>query len=175
MKLRLNLGEQHLAYRFQIGQATVSRYFNRGLDVLYSTLSFLIRWPEQDELLKTMPMKFCKQFRSCVEIIDCFEVFIKCPTSLSARAQTWSNYKHHNTAKVLIDITPQGSVTYISQGWGGRTSDVFITENCELLSKLLPGDMILTNRGFTIEDAARLYCAEVKVPLHQGKEATKLS
>ena len=166
MKLRLNLGEQDLAYRFQNGQATVSRYFNRGLDVLYSSLSFLIRWPEQDELLKMMPMEFRKHFRSCVVIIDCFEVFIKRPTSLSARAQTWSNYKHHNTAKFLIDITPQGSVTYISQGWGGRTSDVFITENCGLLSKLLPGDMILTNRGFTIEDAARLYCAEVKVPLY---------
>ena len=90
MKLWLNLGEQDLAYRFQIGQATVSQYFNRGLDVLYSSLSFLIRWPEQDELLKTMPMEFRKHFRSCVVIIDCFEVFIKCPTSLSARAQTWS-------------------------------------------------------------------------------------
>ena len=131
--------------------------------MLYSSLSFLIRWPEQGELVKTMPMEFCKHCRSYVVIINCFEVFIKRPTSLSARAQTWSNYEHHNTAKFLIGITPQGSVTYISQGWGGRTTDVFITENCGLLSKLLPGDMILAYRGFTIEDAARLYCAEVNV------------
>lgn len=164
MKLRLNLGDQDLAYRFQIGQATASRYFNSWLDVLYSSLSFVIRWPERGELLKTMPMDFRKYFRKCVVIIDCFEIFIERPTSLSARAQTWSNYKHHNTAKFLIGITPQGSIAYVSQGWGGRTSDVFLTENCELFSKLLPGDMILADQGFTIEDAARLYCAEVKVP-----------
>ena len=97
-------------------------------------------------------MEFCKHFRSCVVIIDCFET-IKHPTSLSARAQTLSNYKHHNATKFLIGITPQGSVAFISQGWGGRTSDVFITENCGLLSKLLPGDMILADKGFTIEDA----------------------
>ena len=106
MKLQLNLGERALAYRFQIGQATVSRYFNRWLDVLYSSLSFAIRWPERGELLKTMPLEFRKHFRSCVVIIDCFEVFIECPTSLSAKAQAWSNYKHHNTAKFLIGITP---------------------------------------------------------------------
>jgi len=164
MKLRLNLGDQDLAYRFQIGQATVSRYFNRWLDVLYLSLSFLIKWPERGELLKTMPMEFRKHFRNCVVIIDCFEIFIERPTSLSARAQTWSNYKHHNTAKYLIGITPQGSIAFISQGWGGRTSDVHLTENCGLLSNLLPGDMILADRGFTIEDSARLYCAEVKVP-----------
>ena len=115
MKLRLNLGERDLAYRFQIGQATVSRYFDQWLDVLYSSLSFVIRWPEQGELLKTIPMEFCKHFRSCVVIINCFEVFIEHPTSLSTRAQTWYNYKHYNTAKFLIGITSQGSVTYISQ------------------------------------------------------------
>ena len=115
MKLQLNLGDQDLAYRFQIGQATVSQYFNRWLDVLYSNLSFVIRWPEQGELLKMMAMEFCKHFRSCVVIIDCFKVFIECPTSLSARAQTWSNYKYYNTVKFLIGITPQGSVAYISQ------------------------------------------------------------
>lgn len=45
-----------------------------------------------------------------------------------------------------------------------ETSDVFIIENCGFLFKLLPGDMILADRGFTIEDAARSYCAEVKMP-----------
>ena len=34
-------------------------------------------------------------------IIECFEVFIERPSNLLARAQTFSNYKHHNTVKVL--------------------------------------------------------------------------
>ena len=164
MKLRLNLGDQDLAYRFQVTQSTVSRYFNRWLDVLYTCLSCLITWPERDQLMKTMPMEFRKHFRKCVVIVDCFEIFVERPTSQGARAQTWSNYKHHNTVKFLIGITPQGSVAFISQGWGGRTSDVHLTENCGLLQKLLPGDLVLADRGFTIEEAAGLYCAEVKVP-----------
>ena len=75
-----------------------------------------------------------------------------------------SNYKYHNTFKFLIGITPQGSVAFISQGWGWRTSDVHLTENSGLLQKLLPGDIVLVDRVFTIQEAAGLYCAEVKLP-----------
>ena len=49
-------------------------------------------------------------------VIDCFEVFMERPKGLMARAQTWSNYKHHNTIKFLIGISPQGSITYVSKG-----------------------------------------------------------
>ena len=164
VKLRLSLGDQDLSYRFGISQATVSNYFGAWIDVMYTRLSSLISWPERSELMKTMPSEFRKHFRKCVVIIDCFEIFIERPTSLTARAQTWSNYKHHNTVKFLIGITPQGSVAFISQGWGGRTSDVHLTENSGLLQKLLPGDIVLVDRGFTIQEAAGLYCAEVKLP-----------
>ena len=120
--------------------------------------------------MRTMLMEFCKHFRKCVVIIDCFEIFIKRPTSQTPRAQTWSNYKHHNTVKFLIGITPHGSVAFISQGWGGRTSDVYLTENCSILQKLLPGDLVLADRGFTIEVAAGLYCAKFKfLPLPEEK------
>ena len=39
--------------------------------------------------------------------------------------------------KILIGITPQRSIAFISQGWGGRTSDVHLSENSGLLQKLL--------------------------------------
>ena len=85
-------------------------------------------------------------------IIDCFKIFIDCPTLpyISACAQTWSNYKHHNTVKFLTGISPQGSVAFILQGLGGRTSDVHLTENSGLFQKLLPGepgDIVLADRG----------------------------
>jgi len=44
-------------------------------------------------------------------------------------AETWSQYKHHNTAKFLIGITSQGVFSFISQGWGGRVSDKYLTED----------------------------------------------
>ena len=43
-------------------------------------------------------------------------------------------------------------------------SDVHLTENCGLLDQLLPGDLVLADRGFNIHESAGLYCAEVKVP-----------
>ena len=97
-------------------------------------------------------------------IIDCFEIFIDRPSDLKARAQTYSSYKHHNIVKYLIGITPQGSVSFISEGWGGRVSDKHLTENSGLLNKLLPGDTVLADRGFDIKDCVGLSCATVTLP-----------
>ena len=66
-------------------------------------------------------------------IIECFEIFIERPSNLLARAAT---YKHHNMAKVLLGITPQGVVSFVSNCWGGQVTDKHLTENSVLLQKL---------------------------------------
>lgn len=74
-------------------------------------LSPLVYWPERYQLWHTMPMCFRYSFgKKVTVIIDRFEVFIEKPSNLLARAQTFSLYKHHNTIKILIDITPQGTI-----------------------------------------------------------------
>ena len=133
MKLRLNVPLQYLAYRFGVSLPTVSRTFTAWLTVMVVRLSPLIRWPEREELWHTMPMCFQFTFgKKTTIIIDCFEVFIELPSNLLARSQTFSNYKHHNTVKVLIGITPQGSICFTSKAWGGRTSDNYIVSNREV-------------------------------------------
>ena len=116
MKLRLSLFDQDLSYRFGIHQSTVSRNFRRWIDMMFIRLKPLIRWPGREELQKTMPLDFRAHFQKCVVIINCFEIFCERPKPLKARAQTYSNYKHHNTVKFLIGIAPQGVIT---KGWGG--------------------------------------------------------
>ena len=63
-KLRLNCGDQDLAYRFGISQSTVSRAISKWIDMLFTKLSNLIHWPDREELVKTMPTAFKKQFKN---------------------------------------------------------------------------------------------------------------
>ena len=42
-------------------------------------------------------------------------------------------------------------------------SDVYLTENCDLLKHLLPGDLVLADRRFTVQESVGLYCAELKI------------
>ena len=93
-----------------------------------------------------------------------FEVFIINPINILATAQTFSSHKDHNTVKFLIGITPQGVMSYILEAWGGRPRDKFLTENWDFLDNLLPGDIIMADRGFDIEESVALYCAKVKIP-----------
>ena len=112
MKLRLNLLDEDIAYRFRVHQSTVTRNFHDVLKVAAVKTSFLIQWP----------------------------------FDLLARAQVWSNYKHHMTLKFLIGITPQGTVSYNSKCAGGRMSDKEITETSGLMQHLLPGKLKLLHR-----------------------------
>ena len=165
MKLRFDMPYRDLAYRFGVSISTVSRIFSSWLTTMDIRLSPLIYWPEREELGQSMPQCFQHSFgKKTTVIIDCFEVFIEKPTNLLARAQTFSSYKHHNTVKVLIGITPQGSIFFVSKAWGGRTSDKFLTENCGLMNKLLPGDLVMADRGFTIHDIVALKRAELAIP-----------
>jgi len=104
-----------MAYQFNVSQSTISRMFKKCISYMGHKLSPLIQWPCRNELRKTLPMTFRNFFSKCVCIIDCTEIFIDQPSDLKAWCQTWSNYKQHNT---LIGITPQGTVSFISEAWG---------------------------------------------------------
>ena len=51
-----------------------------------------------------------------------------------------------------------------SNAWGGRASDKHITEHCGILQKLVPGDVLLADRGFDIEEAVALKGVKLYIP-----------
>ena len=86
------------------------------MDIRFSPLS---SWPEREELWRTMPKCFQYSFggkneKKTTVIIDCFEIFIEKHSNLLARAHTYSYHKSHNTIKVLIGISLQGTIMFTS-------------------------------------------------------------
>ena len=68
--------------------------------------------------------------------------------------------------KFLTGIPPNvlSVISYISKACGIRVIDKFLTENCGILTNLLPNDIVLADRGFDIHESASLYYAKVKIP-----------
>ena len=165
MKLRLALTHQDIAYRFALPLTQVSRCVAQCLENMAFVCKKLVVWPGKEVVMSNLPLCFRHPKLKTVRVVlDCFEVFTDRPKNLSCRAKTYSNYKHHNTFKVLIGISPAGAITFLSDAWGGRASDKHITMCSDLLDMLDQGDTILADRGFTITDEAALYGVRVLTP-----------
>ena len=163
MKLRHGYINKDLALRFNTNVTNISNIFRTYLKALSDILKNFIVWPEREALRRNLPSSF-KNFKNCVCIIDCTEVFIERPFNLNARAQTFSNYKSRNTIKYLVGITPSGAVSFLSAGWGGRASDKEITLNSGFLDKVTFGDCVLADRGFLIEEELATRGAVLRIP-----------
>lgn len=165
MKLRLGSTNADLAQRFGIACSTVSVIFNTWVKILSSELKCLIYNPSMDVVKKTLPKKFKKPgYCKVRHIIDCTEIFIETPSDPVTRAATWSDYKHHNTAKILVSITPNGAFNFVSEAWGGRTSDVFLTKESGFYDILEPYDTVMADRGFPIAEDLMLHRADLFIP-----------
>ena len=93
-------------------------------------------------------------------VLEATEFFVEKPLSLAAQYLTWSDYKFHNTFRIVVGVAPNGLVTFLSWLWGGRASDRHIVDkDCDGLIPLLePGDIVLVGKDFTIGDLPPEHC-----------------
>ena len=174
MRLRLGLLMEDLAAHFAVTTTVASRSFQKWLDIMYYRLKFLIMWPSREVIRQNMLPAFKQLYPNCVCIIDCSEIFTDIPTRFEARSIMYSNYKKHNTIKFLIGITPCGSISFLSQCWGGRVSDKVITQESNFLRHLQQDDVVLADRGFTIADDLAIHGAKLEIPAFtRGKSQLK--
>ena len=91
MKIRLGATNKDLAYRFRINYGLVSKIYCSWLVILSKALRHIIVWPSRGALRQHLPPTF-KSYKNCACI--------------------WSIYKHTNTMKYLIGISPAGAITF---------------------------------------------------------------
>ncbi|CAC5380854.1 unnamed protein product [Mytilus coruscus] len=131
---------------------------------LAEKLKDLVAWLPRETIRACCPESFRENYPRTTVIIDCAQTFIQRPTNLKTRSETFSNYKSHNTAKYLVGISPHGQIMFISKAFGGRASDKFIVEKSGFLNYLLPGDEVMADRGFTIENFLFPRRVELNIP-----------
>ena len=166
MKLRRNLHVKDLAYRFCISAASVSRYFITWVCFLYHHLREIDIFPLREQVIRTLPAPFEEKYATTYIIIDATEFYLETPTDMCLQSSTWSNYKQHNTGKVLIGCTPNGCISFVSDMYMGSISDVQLTEVSGLFSKLekYPGVSMMADRGFTILDQLAALNIDLNIP-----------
>ena len=125
-----------------------------------------IDWmPSPAQVMSTLPPAF-KGYSSTFAIIDASEIFLETPSDLRLQSSTWSSYKHHNTAKLLVCCTPNGVISFVSPLYVGGISDVELTRISGLLDKLSdkPGVSVMADRGFTIKDQLEPFNIKLNIP-----------
>ncbi|KAG0430037.1 hypothetical protein HPB47_023062 [Ixodes persulcatus] len=118
-----------------------------------------------------MPPAFKEQYSSTRVILDATEVQCEASSSLVLQSSTFSSYKSTNTFKGLLGISPDGTVTFVSQLFTGSISDKECVEKSGFLK--LPfddGDSIMADKGFKIEDDLKQINVRLNIPpfLRQG-------
>ena len=84
--------------------------------------------------------------------MDCTEVDIAKLYEFDSKSWTYSHYKHRNTFKGLVGVSPNGAITFVSKLYPGSCSDKEIVQHALVLEKMSPGDIVLADNGFLIQD-----------------------
>ncbi|XP_016388965.1 uncharacterized protein LOC107724507 [Sinocyclocheilus rhinocerous] len=170
MRLRLDLKNQDLAYRFGVKVATVTRIVHRIINIMFTTLvPTAVFWPSRAELRKNLPAALRCTYPDCAVIIDCFRVSLEKALSVdvnqevASTALTVSAHATVNELKYVIGVAPQGVVMFVSRGSPGHVSDKNLVESSGLLCKILHGDVVLAEHDFDIEDLVGARKAELKI------------
>ena len=166
MRLRLGLLNEDLADRFNISPALCSNTFKTWIRLLRIFFAdSLIQWLPIEAIRDHLPEIYKKAGHHHLRcIIDCTEVFIERPKNLEVQAQTWSDYKGHNTIKFLLGISPTGYVMFVSDCYGGRASDKYVCNDSGFFYLLERDDEIMADRGFQITEELLLRFCSLSVP-----------
>jgi len=175
VKLKTGRMNQDLAFTFGISVGLVSELFTTWLYFLAAELRALFEMVDCGPVVDGVPSVY-RNISDLRIVIDCTELLLQKPSDLQERKETFSNYKHHETIKFLVGMSPQLYINYISKAWGGRASDKHITLHSNaLLSGLAPGAEVMADRGFTVSQELRKLGVRTIIPAFKGRGRPQLT
>jgi len=102
-------------------------------------------------------------------VLDTTSIHIQRPYNYRQQGNTYSSYKGDCVVNILVGITGWGSVAYVSDAFEGAISDRALLDVSGLKDLLEPGDLILVDRGFNIQDMMDEIGVKVLHPPFLGK------
>ena len=164
MKIRQNYTNLHVAQLFSCSETTISNIVITFIHLLHKILCtfFMSTVPSREKNKTCLPSSFM-QFSSCKIVIDCTDIEVATHGLMSQQSEPYSSYKGMNSFKVLVGVAPKGVITYASKLYPGSTSDKAIVEMSAFLKHLNPGDLVLADKGFLIQDIV-LRVVSVNIP-----------
>ncbi|XP_078804244.1 uncharacterized protein LOC144992347 [Oryzias latipes] len=174
MRVAVGMKEQLIADMFNVSVARVSRVTITWANYLFMMLSSLPIWISREKVKSIMPLKFQRYCPNVRVILDCTEIALETASSLTLQSETFSSYKNRTTLKGLIGVAPNGLVTFISPLYTGCISDKEITRISGVLPLLEPGDDVMADKGFLIQDLLTdIGCKLVIPPFKRSAQFSK--
>ena len=164
MKLRRHTTNFELSKFFNVTEADVYNIFCTWIRFMSLQWREINWWPTRDLVKYHSPVDFRAKYPTTRVIIDGTECPVRQPKRPTAQQSTFSTYKNRNTVKVLIGASPGGLISYISPTYGGSTSDRQIIERSSLPVICAPGDSIMADKGFDVQDLFAPYDVAINVP-----------
>ena len=100
----------------------------------------LIPWLPRETIRAMLPQAFKEQFSNTTCVVDCTETVLQKATNLDSRSESYSHYYANNTVKYPVAVSTSGVIMFISDAYGGKCSDRYITQNSGRLVCWRSGD-----------------------------------
>ena len=164
IKLRQHKTNFQLSSLFHVSEATITNIFVTWLNFMDVEWSEVDWWPSSELVKFFSPKDFRSKYPSTRLIVDGTECPIMKPREPNVQQASFSTYKNRNTVKVLVGASPGGLVTYISPAYCGSTSDRQICERSDLPNMCQPGDSIMADKGFNVQDLFEKQFVTINIP-----------
>ena len=110
-------------------------------------------------------------FRNVRASVDATELRCQMPRDYGEQGNKYSSYKHSNTFKCLIAVTPSGAAAFVSDLWEGSVDDVTLFEKCGIMQNVEEGDSFLVDKGFTVQHLLVQKQATIYIPPFLGSRS----